>query len=331
MTTTTVVTQQDYDVVLTSNEAIEDGKGMKRMEVDSPAETEVHKSFLARFSIHIGTAFGLLAAAIIIFFFLRKGSNSECPTTTQYKGNKAYIAVRDTDTAQATPMRGNIGCIDLDVLAKRPTVSVARSDQDANNVYGPMEAGFSRDTPNLSCLGSTDVVGGIDTKTAFSMVQAICGSALGDTTLLDYCGGHAVPYHYHEHLFCLQDTDPASGHSLRIATMMDGHGLYGNHTSIDLNGDFVYPTDLDACRGRVGITPDSNGEEVYYYMQTEEPPFTLGCYGAKNIYPVGLNECKALYDTCGDDSTTLTLVSGTIKYDLDCPCFDINTGYNTAQ
>jgi hypothetical protein len=29
-----------------------------------------------------------------------------------------------------------------------------------------------------------------------------------------------------------------------------------------------------------------------------------------------------LYDTCGDDTTELTVEDGTVEYDLYCPCWD---------
>eukprot|EP00959_Pyramimonas_sp_CCMP1952_P330064 6910809-Pyramimonas_sp.AAC.1 len=60
---------------------------------------------------------------------------------------------------------------------------------------------------------------------------------------------------------CLYAGNPATGHSTRIATMMDGHGLYGKFVATG-----TLPTDLDACGGRTGVTPDSDGKEVYYYM-----------------------------------------------------------------
>jgi hypothetical protein len=222
----------------------------------------------------------------------------------------------------ASPLGGNVGCVDLNVLARRPAATVGQSGnkETAQNVYGPFEAGFTSEQPGMSCLGNSEIEGGGDTNLAEKLAIRICGSAF-QTSILDYCGGHAIPYHYHERLWCLTGSDSITKHSTRIATAADGHGIYGNHTSIDSNG-YVYPTDLDACGGRVGVTPDSGGSSVYYYMTRNLPPFTLGCYSDKASYPVTLTQCRVLYDSCGDDLTTLVTDSGSLSYDLDWPCFN---------
>lgn len=92
------------------------------------------------------------------------------------------------------------------------------------------------------------------------MVQHACNLG-SSTTLLDACGGHAMPYHYHERMTCLYTSDPTTGHSTRIGTALDGNGIYGKFIGFDQR-----PNDLDACGGRTGITPDSEGQEVYYYV-----------------------------------------------------------------
>ena len=70
-----------------------------------------------------------------------------------------------------------------------------------------------------------------------------------------------MPYHYHERMTCLYTSDPTTGHSTRIGTALDGNGIYGKFIGFDQR-----PNDLDACGGRTGITPDSEGQEVYYYV-----------------------------------------------------------------
>ena len=47
--------------------------------------------------------------------------------------------------------------------------------------------------------------------------------------------------------------------------MQDGFLLYGRK---DMDGS--YPTDLDESGGQVGVTPHSNGEEVYHYHVINE-------------------------------------------------------------
>ena len=96
-----------------------------------------------------------------------------------------------------------------------------------------MEAGFTSTVPGMSCLGSNTVDGGIDTKTAEvrtgvagmialliwspctkEMVAKFCpGSTI---TVLDTCGGHAVPYHYHERMSCLFSASTVTGSSIHI-------------------------------------------------------------------------------------------------------------------
>ena len=63
--------------------------------------------------------------------------------------------------------------------------------------------------------------------------------------------------------------------------------------------------DLDACSGRYGVTPDSNGEVVYYYMVTDAAPFTVGCFGPNDDGSVvTVEQCRALYRTCGNGDET---------------------------
>ena len=111
----------------------------------------------------------------------------ECPTTSQFDGDDAYIG----KGPKAAPVRGNVGCVDLTVLATRPTAEIGGGTQTAQNIYGPMEAGFTKTVPGMTCLGSSEVPGGVDTNLAEHMVAAICT----DTTVevLDSCGGHAIP------------------------------------------------------------------------------------------------------------------------------------------
>jgi len=192
---------------------------------------------------------------------------------------------------------------------------------DANNIYGPMEAGFT--SSNFACLGSEEVSGGHDTKLAEYMAEHICQQGV---TVLDTCGGHANPYHYHERLDCLYTDDPTTGHSTRVGTAMDGNGIYGHH----IDGGVV-PCDLDACGGRTGVTPDSGGERVYYYVITSYAPFTLGCFGKKDHFTT-VEECRALYpEYCTSaNEVNVTTDSGTDAYTIDCPCFD-TYGSNTNK
>jgi len=266
----------------------------------------------------------LVAGAAFLVFMLVRPSMVSCPTNTQFAGISPY----NKGGKAAAPLRGNVACVDINVLSKRPTVTIQNNKQTAQNIYGPFEAGFDSAVPGMSCLGSSKVDGGVDTNLAEKIVGRICGNAFTGT-ILDDCGGHATPYHYHERLWCLTSTDAATGHAMRIGTALDGHGIYGNHTATSSAGSLIYPTDLDACGGRVGVTPDSNGASVYYYMMQSKAPFTVGCFGDKASYPVTVQQCRSLYSECGDDKTTLATDTGNVVYDLDCPCFD-SSGSNVV-
>jgi len=237
-------------------------------------------------------------------------SGIQCSATEQYYGNPS-------NRPGPAPLRGPIGCVDLDAISLRdPDMDPILDNQDALNIFGPMENGFSADQPGARCLGNTVVPGGIDTNLAEHMMDYVCTDET--FTILDTCGGHAVPYHYHERMSCLYNSDHLSGHSTRIGTAGDGNGIYGMY----IDGG-VEPSDLDYCGGRFGVTPDSIGLEVYYYPITAAAPFSVGCYGPVETQ----DECFALYpSTCLDSGGVeeVTTEYGSGLYQLDCPCYDAN-------
>jgi len=184
----------------------------------------------------------------------------------------------------------------------------------------------------VGCTGDTyglgTAPGGIDTQFAEQMIAYQCGVTLpryeGTTyiALLDECGGHTNAYHFHERLSCLYEE--SGGHSARIGTALDGKGIYGKWEDYD---NQILPK-LDACGGAFGVTPDSNGEEVYHYHVQEKAPFTIGCFGPMadengDQTLVTLEKCREIYDGCGDgDAATLTTAEQSIEYDFWCPCWD---------
>jgi hypothetical protein len=107
----------------------------------------------------------------------------------------------------------------------------------------------------LRLLCSRRILQPFTIRTRIAMMSTVCGTTT--IQVLDYCGGHAFPYHYHERLSCLYAADAATQHSTRIGVMADGNPLYGPN----VDGG-VRPTDLDACGGRTGVTPDSNGAAI---------------------------------------------------------------------
>ena len=77
-----------------------------------------------------------------------------CSATEQFTGLPFY---RNSPVATAAPLRGSVGCVDLTVLSRR-TIPVFRG-QDAVNIYGPNEAGFTNTTPGMYylCVCGCDV------------------------------------------------------------------------------------------------------------------------------------------------------------------------------
>ena len=176
----------------------------------------------------------------------------ECPASgqTAYTGSDGY----KTGKPSAAPLRGNVGCVDQGPLAIRPKKGkFGTTTQDATNIYGAMEAGFTKEQPGALCLAAGnglsdfELPGGVDTNLAEAVMHQACKDRGGEFSqaLLDYCGGHADPFHYHERMNCLYTADPTTKHSTRIGTAADGNGIYGHN----IEGG-CEPTDLDWCGGR---------------------------------------------------------------------------------
>lgn len=79
----------------------------------------------------------------------------------------------------------------------------------------------------------------------------------------DYAGAHNGPsgYHYHiESSDVSENTVLSYDDEKLIGIMADGFLLYGRR---ELDG--LYPDDLDESGGHFGVTPHSDGEEIYHY------------------------------------------------------------------
>ena len=183
----------------------------------------------------------------------------------------------------------------------------------------PFEAGFRKG----QICDDGDCAAGTDVPLCEEELSYECGGSYDTSKLLDSCGGHAKPYHYHTDLTCNYNSSDSSKHSPLIGIALDGHGIYGLH-----EGTAAAPV-LDACGGHYGnVSGDfsENGELgehcAYHYHTTTSAPFTVGCFG-----PVSsLDECRALFpDTCGDGEVSITTANGTIQYDLFCPCYQHST------
>ena len=84
---------------------------------------------------------------------------------------------------------------------------------------------------------------------------------IGET--FDYAGAHNGPsgYHYHIESFDIPENTALSHDDEKLVGIMaDGFLLYGRR---EMDGS--YPTDLDESGGHYGVTPHSNGVEIYHY------------------------------------------------------------------
>jgi len=244
------------------------------------------------------------------------GAQLTCSETQDYTGNPALAGT-------PAALLGSVACVDQAALAYRQTldVSIAGSDRSTVNIYGPFEAGFTNTVPGLSCLGANVVDGGIDTYTAQLMVRHLCND--NSLELLQTCGDHANPRHFHEYLErCLSSPDSVTGHSSRIGTAGDGLGVYGPFGN---NGSTPH---VDACGAAFGVTPDSNGIAVPYYSVQSDPPFFVGCY--TNNATTTLEQCNAMYSGCSSTPVTITTSYGSGPYRSWCPCWN-DHGSNAGE
>ena len=235
-----------------------------------------------------------------------------CPTGSNYVGSAARIGT-------APALRGSLGCVDTAAISYRQTLSstIAGTQTTTVNIYGPFENGFS--SAQLSCLGTQSVVGGIDTYTAELMIRNMCSD--NSISLLDTCGDHANPRHFHEMLTNCLSGQAASGHSTRLGTAGDNRGIYGYFEASN-----TYPV-LDVCGAHVGVTPDSNGQPVVHYHSQVYPPFFVGCYTNADA-TMTLAQCRALFTGCSSTAYSIATAHGSGTYQRDCPCWDPTTRSN---
>jgi len=267
-------------------------------------------------------------------------------TTNQCSNNHyGYCALCDppayvTHTHQAS-------CVSITLPSKTgPTAAPLRGPVGWTlygvNIFGPEEAGFGTGFFPKPCKdGSGSCPAGMDVPTCEASLDYTCsltGSKPVHELMLDTCGGHAMPYHYHNDNACDYD-HKAPGHSPLVGFGLDGVGIYG------LYEDNPTKSTLDACNGHFGPVPEDGahgvaaGTSMYHYHVTSSAPYTLGCYGKAGVSsnedstPVTQAACKNMYSTCEGTLTKVTLADGTkFCYDTDCPCFDGRTdriGRNT--
>ena len=170
---------------------------------------------------------------------------------------------------------------------------VAMALRTGGDIFGPMDNGFEE---GRVCEGGS-CVAGTDLHSCKSHLEATCTGEINAGMLMDRCGGHASPYHFHKDLACHYRASDDSVHSPAVAVALDGHLIYGKW-----EGSRKRPI-LDACNGHTGIVPSSDYHEagtepVYHYHLTPTPPFVLGCFGPAD----SIKACRAQYPACLDDA-----------------------------
>lgn len=170
---------------------------------------------------------------------------------------------------------------------------VAMALRTGGDIFGPMDNGFEE---GRVCEGGS-CVAGTDLHSCKSHLEATCTGEINAGMLMDRCGGHASPYHFHKDLACHYRASDDSVHSPAVAVALDGHLIYGKW-----EGSRKRPI-LDACNGHTGIVPSSDYHEagtepVYHYHLTPTPPFVLGCFGPAD----SIKACRAQYPACRDDA-----------------------------
>lgn len=99
---------------------------------------------------------------------------------------------------------------------------------------------------------------------------------------IDPCNGHPVgtgmQYHYHGVPYCITDTiDEPGAHSSLLGVLLDGFPLYGSK-----EGNDEAPSDLDACNGHTGPTPEFPAG-IYHYHLSEVSPYSIQCFSGEVV------------------------------------------------
>ena len=139
------------------------------------------------------------------------------------------------------------------------------------------ERGTDDGARGQACLnGEGECSEGLDVITCGKVLEKLCGTNyVNYGALLDDNGGHANVYHFHTSMageISMGGSTP-TGHSPLIGIAGDGRGVFG-----PLESSGTYPTDLDACGGHYGGTPNrtvtdstgasvtfAGGSDVYHY------------------------------------------------------------------
>ena len=170
----------------------------------------------------------------------------------------------------------------------------------------------------------------MDVATCEHKMAHECGADPSGVGIIDTCGGHADPYHYHEDLRCLDSLSgydgspgPGGAHSPALAVALDDRLVYGKFESCGREA----AGGLDACNGHSGPVPADPALGVpasctYHYHAVGEAPFTLGCFGPV----VSLDQFRGLYEGCGTGFLNFTVWapgggSEEVSYDSWCPCY----------
>lgn len=181
-----------------------------------------------------------------------------------------------------------------DTATKKPDddhacINVAVDESVEITMLLPTDPVVAKAPKSLGVVGKVGVA--LDGVPIFSDAPSI--QATGHMPALDTCGGHVDPggwYHWHaastdvETVYhnedvvadCGLEQDPTA----QFGYAFDGFAIYGSR-----DADNTAPTDLDACNGHIGMTPQ--GETVYHYHASESfpnlPPCLVGVQAKDNF------------------------------------------------
>jgi len=170
--------------------------------------------------------------------------------------------------------------IESDGLPHHPTSNVNPNSAERQHFHfritlHPQRAGATSPVPARGPIGVA--INGV----AIFGPQNAEGQDAVMVEMFDQCGGHPDPrgvYHYHRMPDCLVTEQPGK-HSAAIGVAFDGFLIYGK-----LGSNGKAPSDLDACNGHTGPTPEFPAG-AYHYHATTKFPYLLGCYSGTPSLP----------------------------------------------
>ncbi|MZR31951.1 YHYH protein [Sneathiella litorea] len=200
-----------------------------------------------------------------------------------YRVNKEYFQMLDRLGYRFYDDDGTVHIADIakaQPVDDHACINVALDETVTMTMLIPVNPVMAEEPTPLGVVSKVGVA--LDGVPIFSDAPSI--QHTGHMPALDTCGGHVDPggwYHWHatstdiETVFKKEnvaaDCALPQDSSAKFGYAFDGYAIYG---STDPDGST--PTDLDACRGHVGVTEEGH-EAAYHYHATDEFPNLPKC------------------------------------------------------